>query len=154
MRKVVTIAAAAICSCGIATAGQGNYLTLPLPSQGKTISVPIGPGIDLVAMPTQGDWYVQAVEANYRGFAPNLFFPTPEWHGPIPSDIMAWQILKHFGFGNTRWVCVSGHPIVVKLQIRNAHVKPVSDGRIAVFTNGQLIIEWFHRPCKNIPGYE
>jgi hypothetical protein len=155
MRKVVAIVAAAICSCGTATAAvaQSNRLTLPLPSQGKTVSIPIGQGIDLVAMPDQSDWVIQAVEAQRKGFPPNLFYPTAEWHGPIPSDIMAWQVLKHFGFGNTRWVCVSGHPIVVELKIRNAHVKPVSDGRVAIFTSGKLIIEWFHRPCKDIPGY-
>jgi len=153
MRKLVATVVAVVCSCGIAAAAQGNHLALPLPAQGKSVSVPIGQGIDLVAMPVQGDWIVQAIEAKHKGFAPNLFFPSPEWHGPIPSDIMASQLLTHYGFGRTRWVCVSGHPIVVKLQIRNARVKPVSGGRIAVFTGGQLVIEWFHRLCKGVPGY-
>lgn len=153
MRKLVATVVAVVCSCGIAAAAQGNRLALPLPAQGKTVSVPIGQGIDLVAMPDQGDWIVQAIEASHKGFAANLFFPSLEWHGPIASDIMASQLLEHYGFGSTRWVCVRGRPIVVKLQIRNARVKPVSGGRIAVFTSGQLVIEWFHRPCKGVPGY-
>lgn len=149
MHRVFVIVAIATCSIGIANAAQSSRLVLPLPSHGKNISVLIGDGIKLVAVPNEGDWQVQAFETHPKGTAYDLLFPSLEWHGPTASDIAAWQVLKHYGFGNTRWICVRGHKLEVKLHILDAHVEPVSGGTVAMFTVGQLVIEWFHRPCTD-----
>lgn len=154
MRKVFVIVTSAVCSFGIANAAQSNRLVLPLPSHGENVSILIGDGIKLVAVPNEGDWTVQAFETHSKGPAYDLLFPSLEWHGPTASDIAAWQVLKHYGFGDTRWICVRGHQIEVKLQIRNARVKAVTGGDIAAFTAGQLVVEWFHRPCRDDAYYK
>jgi hypothetical protein len=151
MRKILIITAALASSCALAESNASNRLTLPLPSEGKVISVAIGKGIQLVAQPQPDGWEIRATDQPAQSFPPNLLYHSRQWHGPYPNQIYAWHLLKGY-FPNTRWLCVSGHPIELKLQILNAKVRP--EGEVAVFESGQLSIEWFHRPCTRGFGYE
>lgn len=126
----------------------------PVAKSRQNVSASIGQGIELIAVPNQGDWTISAYQANDKSRTDDLLFPSAEWHGPYPADVEAWQVLKHYGFGSTRWVCVRGYPLEVKLQLRDARVKPVSGGDIAVFTAGRLVVQWFHRPCTDDPYYK
>src|SRR6185437_15053926 len=120
MRMALAIFFAAACPYGAARAAPSDRLVLPLPSQGKNVSISIGQGIELVAVPDQGNWTISAYRVNDKARARDLLVPNAKWHGPYPEDVEAWQILKHYGFGNTRWVCARGYLLEVKLLIRNA----------------------------------
>jgi hypothetical protein len=143
MKNILTVVVLLVCLSSFADPVP-NILNLPLPSTSETVYVQIDEKFQLRAEPDQDGWEIGVVTKLPQNFPSNLLYHSKKWHGPYPTQIYAWHLLKDY-FPNTRWLCVSGQPIEVMLEIRDAKIKP--DGESAVFESGQLHVEWFHRRC-------
>lgn len=151
MRASAILALALSSSPAIAEPADKNQLRLPLAGRANAVTIPLLHGMTLAARPHQEGWEIAVAESGSKDESPNLLYHSRQWHGPYPSQVYAWHVQQHY-FPDTRWLCVAGHPIEVKLQILNAKVKP--SGETAVFERGQLHIEWFYRPCSKGFGYD
>jgi hypothetical protein len=129
MKKFLIIFAFFVCNISFAYAAP-NILILPLPSTGEAVYVKINNEFQIRAVPDPDGWEIGVIASPPRDFPINLLYHSNQWHGPYPTQIYAWHLLENH-FPNTRWLCVSGQPIEVKLEIKNAKVK--AEGESAIF---------------------
>jgi hypothetical protein len=133
-------------------AGADGVIELSLPYRGDEVRRQINETLLLVASPDSDEGLdIEAVEAHAGPDSFNLLYHSEEWHGPYPTQVYAWQVAEGY-FPNSRWVCVRGYSVEVRITIEHPKVKKVGDE--TVFHGGTLVVAWFNRPCTRGFGYE
>lgn len=60
-------------------------------------------------------WIVSVVRRSAGPDQPNLLYHSPQWHGPYPTDVLAWSFKSHF-FPDERLLPVCGYPYEIRIR--------------------------------------
>jgi hypothetical protein len=84
-------------------------------------------------------WDVSVVKKPFDKKSSNLLYHSPDWHGPYPSQIMAWQIAEKY-FPNERKISTRDYPYDLIIVLTD----PVIDGqsRESKFVSGNATVYW------------
>ena len=84
-------------------------------------------------------WQVEAVRRPVKANSPDLLSPGRGWHGPYPSEVLAWHVGAHL-FRDERELKVRGYPYVVRIAL----IDPVVAGEDSDrrFVSGRIRVSW------------
>jgi len=96
---------------------------------------------------TPGGWYVAVVRRPADPDQPNLLYHSYAWHGPYPTDLLAWIHAEQY-YPDERVLPVYEYPY--ELRLRCAACTTTGTGADAQFTAGTVEIAWrrLRRPVR------
>jgi hypothetical protein len=80
-------------------------------------------------------WYVAVHRAPVSDTSRNLLYHSLAWHGPYPTDFLAWLHAERY-YPDDRILEVQGHPLELRLVCRACAT--AGDGATVRFTSGTL----------------
>jgi hypothetical protein len=112
---------------------------VPLADRRDEVRCELGEGLVLRLLRAPADtatagWDVAVTRAD-ENFGPNLLYHSVGWHGPYPSQVMAWHEGKNL-FPSERLLAVRGHPLAVTIRVVAPSV--AQSGGQRIFTGGRL----------------
>ncbi len=84
-------------------------------------------------------WVVEVLERPVGENAVNLLYHSLSWHGPYPTDILAWHAGAQV-FPDNRVLRVQGHPYEVRITLSNITVR--GSGENKEFVSGSVEVSW------------
>lgn len=91
------------------------------------------------------DWKVSVVRQSPGVDQPNLLYHSRSWHGPYPTDVLAWAHRSRF-FPDERILPVRGHPYEIRIRLIDCHTS--GSGGDAVFDAGTIDVAWRRAKVK------
>ncbi len=105
---------------------------------------PLGPSLVLrVRREARAGWTVAVVRRSSESKARNLLVHSREWHGPYPTDVLAWSYQGRV-FPDVRVLPVYGYPYEVRVRL--IECRTVGSGDDTVFEAGTIEVGWRHAP--------
>lgn len=103
---------------------------------------PLGPSLLLrVQREGRSGWVVAVVRRSSRPDQPNLLYHSRRWHGPYPTDVLAWSYQRRL-FPDVRVLLVRGYPYKVRVRLIDCRTSGSGDG--AAFEAGTIEVGWRH----------
>ena len=84
-------------------------------------------------------WVVKVLERPVGENAVNLLYHSLAWHGPYPTDIMAWHVGERV-FPDDRFLRVQGHPYEIRITLSD--IKVTGTGENREFVSGSVDVSW------------
>ncbi len=84
-------------------------------------------------------WSVEVVERPGEGGSPNLLYHSLAWHGPYPTDVMAWHEGERL-FPSSRAIRVQGFLLQVHIRLRD--IATSGEGENKEFLSGTVEVSW------------
>ncbi len=109
----------------------------------------LGPSLILrVRRAGRAGWTVAVVRSSGQLDGRNLLYHSPEWHGPYPTDVLAWSYQQKL-FPDERVLPVSGHPYEVRVRLIGC--RTTGSGDTAAFAAGTIEVGWRRVASSSLP---
>ena len=114
-----------------------------------TFERPLGDSLVLrVRREGSSGWIVSVVPRSSPD-EPNLLYHSLRWHGPYPTDVLAWSSQRGY-FPGERLLPVYGYPYEIRIRLIDA--RTTGSGGSAVFEAGTIDVAWRRAPIQHRLG--
>jgi hypothetical protein len=111
---------------------------------------PLGSSLLLrVRRESRRGWVVSVVRRSSEPDQPNLLYHSRRWHGPYPTDVLAWSFQRQY-FPNERILPVYGYPYEVRIRLIDCRTSGSADD--VVFVAGTIELAWRRAPIRHAAG--
>ncbi len=116
----------------------------------ETMEHPLGPSL-LLRVRREGSlgWTVSVVRRSSGLYSRNLLYHSRLWHGPYPTDVMAWSYQSR-RFPDERLLPVYGYPYEIRIRLIDCRTSGTGDD--VVFEAGTIEVAWRRAPVVRAGG--